>query len=218
MERSSDPRPSEGVRRSDPTSPTLLAGVKVGNEEAWTRLVRLYTPFLRYWCRRWGIRGEEIDDIVQEVFQGAFLRLEAFRQDRQGDSFRAWLRGIARHKVLTHLRRGGARGPGGTDFYRRSLLVPDPGDRPMSDEENAEEQFAVEAVYRDALGLVRAEFEDRTWQAFWRAAVDGQAPAIIAEDLGVTAAAIRQAKSRVLRRIKEVLGEPICMPGATRPV
>ena len=214
-----------GTRRSprdsndhgaDATSLTLLAGIKLDDEASWRRVVDLYTPFLRYWCRRWGVRGEEANDVVQEVFQAAFLCLKDFRRDRQGDSFRGWLRGIARHKVLTLLRRRVDRGPGGTDFYRRSLLVPDSEGPPILGGDEAEGRLDLESVYRDLLGLVRAEFEDRTWQAFWRSAVEGQAPAIIAEDLGVTPAAIRQAKSRVLRRFRELLGESVPAPGTSR--
>jgi RNA polymerase sigma-70 factor (ECF subfamily) len=58
-----------------------------------------------------------------------------------------------------------------------------------------------------ALGMVRHEFEDRTWTAFWRVAVLEQSPAEVAAETGVTPAAIRQAKSRVLRRLKEEMGE-----------
>lgn len=209
QERSSDDR-------NDPTSLTLIEGIRIDDQEAWKRAVRLYTPFLRYWCRHWGVSDEEVDDVVQEVFQAAFLCLKDFRRDRDGDSFRGWLRGIARHKVLGWFRRRGARGPGGTDFYRRSLLVPDPGGQPILDLEEADRGRDVAAIYREALDLVRAEFEERTWQAFWRAAVEGQAPAIIAEDLGVTPAAVRQAKSRVLRRFKDVLGEPLRTPLTSR--
>jgi len=59
------------------------------------------------------------------------------------------------------------------------------------------------------LELVRGEFEERTWQAFWRAAVQGQAPADIATDLGMSPAAVRKVKSRVLRRLREELGDLI---------
>src|SRR5262245_59054250 len=52
-------------------------------------------------------------------------------------------------------------------------------------------------------------FEERTWQAFWRAAVDGQAPAVIAEDLDVTPAAVRKARSRVLHRLRQEVGDLI---------
>lgn len=55
--------------------------------------------------------------------------------------------------------------------------------------------------------MVRSEFEDRTWQAFWRVAVEGHATAEVAADLGITANAVRQAKSRVLRRLRQELGD-----------
>jgi acyl carrier protein len=58
---------------------------------------------------------------------------------------------------------------------------------------------------RRALELVRAEFENRTWEAFWRTAVDGQAPADVAEDLGMSLHAVYKAKSRVLRRLRQEL-------------
>jgi RNA polymerase sigma-70 factor (ECF subfamily) len=41
------------------------------------------------------------------------------------------------------------------------------------------------------------------------AAVEGQAPAEIAADLGMTAAAVRKAKSRVLLRLREEIGDLI---------
>ncbi|MHC5542285.1 TrfB-related DNA-binding protein [Singulisphaera rosea] len=52
------------------------------------------------------------------------------------------------------------------------------------------------------------EFEERTWQIFWRVTVESQAPAVLAEGLGVTATSIRKTKSRVLRRLKDILGAP----------
>lgn len=53
----------------------------------------------------------------------------------------------------------------------------------------------------------RSEFEPRSWQAFWRSAVDGIPTAVVAEELGVTAAAVRQSRSRILRRLRQQLGD-----------
>ena len=194
------------------TSLTLIERVKVHDGEAWQRLVTLYTPLLRHWCHHWGLDGADADDVLQDVFQAVFSSLKEFRRDREGDSFRGWLRGVARNKTLYFLRRRGSPGRGGTEFLRRSLLVPDPGHDPV--EVIEEEGQLFRELYQDALRLVRGEFEDRTWQAFWRAAVEGQPPSQIAEDLGVTPAAVRQAKSRILRRLKGVLGLP---PGPGSP-
>ncbi len=62
-------------------------------------------------------------------------------------------------------------------------------------------------VYKRALEQVRCEFEERTWEAFWLSAVEDQAPALLSKRLGMSPAAIRQAKSRVLRRLKKEMGE-----------
>jgi RNA polymerase sigma-70 factor (ECF subfamily) len=188
------------------TSLTLIDRIKVHDKEAWERLVTLYTPFLHYWCRRWGVSRADADDVLQEAFHAISKNLKDFRREQTGHSFRGWIRGIARNKALSLRRRHKLRAKGGTGFYRQSLLIPDRGIPSIADNEKAENE-AIGILYEHALKLVRAEFEDRTWQAFWRAVVDGQAPTIIAEDLGVTAAAVRQAKSRVLRRLKIILGE-----------
>ena len=60
-------------------------------------------------------------------------------------------------------------------------------------------------MYRRALDLVRPEFTEKTWQAFWRSVIDGHDTADIASDLGMTANAARLAKLRVLRRLRQEL-------------
>ncbi len=54
---------------------------------------------------------------------------------------------------------------------------------------------------------MRGEFEERTWRAFWLTVVEGREPAALTEELGMTANTIRQAKSRVLRRVREEVGD-----------
>ena len=65
----------------------------------------------------------------------------------------------------------------------------------------------VSFLYHRALHFIRAEFNDRSWEAFWRVAVEGQNPAQVAEDLAMTRNAVYVAKSRILYRLREVLGE-----------
>ena len=57
--------------------------------------------------------------------------------------------------------------------------------------------------------LIRAEFEERTWEAFRGVVLEGRPPDEIAANLGITAAAVRKSKSRVLHRLKEQLGDLI---------
>ncbi len=189
-----------------PTSLSLLQRIRAHDQDAWSRLVQLYEPLVKCWCREWGVRGSDADDVSQEVFQAVAVSLAGFHRDRAGDTFRGWLRGITRNKLLDHFRRRQSQpqGQGGSDAQLRLLHVAE-AELPLP-EEPAEE---VSGLYHRALELVRAEFEERTWEAFWRAAIDGQPPAEIAADLGVTPAAVRKAKSRVLRRLKEEVGDLI---------
>jgi RNA polymerase sigma-70 factor (ECF subfamily) len=156
------------------------------------------------WCGRAGVTGQDADDISQEVFQAVITSLESFRRDKVGDTFRGWLRGITRFKVLDHFRRrqGQAEAEGGTDARRKLEQIASEG---WSEEEDSPED--LKSLYWRALELVRGEFEERTWQAFWRAAVDNQAVNDIALDMGVTPSAVRKAKSRVLHRLRQELGD-----------
>ena len=77
------------------------------------------------------------------------------------------------------------------------------------DDEEQDTSADVNALYRRGMELVKDEFEERTWRMFWSHVVDGRTPTEVASEMGVSAAAVRQAKSRVLRRLKEELGERI---------
>jgi RNA polymerase sigma-70 factor, ECF subfamily len=141
--------------------------------------------------------------VAQEVFLAASNGLADFERERAG-SFRAWLRGITRHKLLDLYRRRDrqpAAASGGTEAMQRIYDLPDPSP--------AEESQEVGGLYRRALELVRPEFETWTWDAFWRSAVEQRDTGAIAAELKMTAVAVRIAKSRVLSRLREEAGELI---------
>lgn len=185
------------------TSLSLLNRVRNRDQEAWQSLIYLYAPMVRFWCRRWGAELADVDDIQQEVFLAVAVGLASFRRDRPSDTFRGWLRTIAYRKYLDHCRLR-KRQPlmTSTETIDQPLLAPSASE-PAGDDPPDE----VRRLHHRALELVRGEFEDRTWLAFWRCAVEGKAPADVAEEMGITPAAVRKAKSRVLRRLKEELGE-----------
>jgi RNA polymerase sigma-70 factor (ECF subfamily) len=56
-----------------------------------------------------------------------------------------------------------------------------------------------------ASAQVRQRVTEDTWQAFWRTAVDGRPCKQVAEDLGLTIAAVYLARSRVLARLQQVI-------------
>jgi RNA polymerase sigma-70 factor (ECF subfamily) len=195
--------PDAGGDRHRPTSLTLLQRLRANDGDAWGVMVQLYTPLVCHWCARGGVRGADAEDVAQEVFHAAATHLAAFRRDRPGDSFRGWLRGITRNMVLQHFRRG-ARHPkasGGTDA--RILLHEVEGVDTAAGDEGDDPAEELEGLRRRALELVRGEFEERTWRFFWQTVVEGRTPVDIAADAGVSPAAVRMAKSRVLNRLRE---------------
>jgi len=188
------------------TSATLIGRLRADDQDAWSRLVRLYGPLVTYWAGRWGVAGPDAEDVSQEVFRAVAAGLAGFRKDRPEDTFRGWLRGVTRNKLLRHAERAGRqpRAAGGTeanlDLHGLADPLAGPADEP-------DPQAESDALHRRALDLVRGEFEPKTWQAFWATAVDNRAPADVAAEMGVSSAAVRQAKSRVLRRLREELGD-----------
>jgi RNA polymerase sigma-70 factor (ECF subfamily) len=193
---------------SQATSRSLLARVKADDATAWDRLVTLYAPLVYYWCRRCDLQDADAADVFQEVFQEVATHITRFRKEKAGDTFRGWLRTITRNKVHDHFRRLGRQpgAAGGSDAQRRLAQLPGP---PPPSEEGTAEQEADRSLFHRGLSLIRGEFAERTWQAFWRTAVDGQPAKEVAAELSMSPVAVRVAKSRVLQRLREELGDLI---------
>ena len=166
-------------------------------------MVKLYGPLIRHWCRQAGVRERDVDDVTQEIFATVSSRLTSFRSDHPDTTFRAWMRGVARLKLLEHFRCRGEIARGGTTARNMLQQVPArPDDLTLN-----ESVSDLDGLYHRALRLVEHEFEERTWAAFWQVYVEGKTPTETAAHLGITPIAVRQAKSRVLRRIRQEIGE-----------
>lgn len=194
------------------TSLSLLQQLHSDDQQAWDRLIKLYSPLIYHWCRRDGLREEASSDVLQEVFISVSKAIREFRRDRPGDSFRGWLRVIARNKIRDHQRalvkQQAARG--GSTALGQLLQIPDeavvsPGEAPAIETGADDEEKSL--LYRRALELLRDAFEEKTWKAFWRSAVDGLTSTAVAEELGMTSGAVRQAKYKVMRRLHSELGD-----------
>lgn len=198
---SDQPKRDHGV-----TSVTLIQKIRSGDESAWMRMVDLYTPLVCHWCQRWGLQSADVDDVAQDVFVTVSKNIESFRKEYAGDTFRGWLRGIARNKLYEFNRRSGsqATGAGGDDAQRRIAEIPDEPNETGDDPADAEQ---ISALFRRVLDAIRTEFEPKTWQAFWRVAMDEVSTADVADELKMSTSAIRMAKSRVLRRLREECGD-----------
>jgi RNA polymerase sigma-70 factor (ECF subfamily) len=196
-----DPSPSAPTPSAG-TSLTLLDRLRGNDAEAWERVVRLYGPLVLFWGRRAGLSEADAADLLQDVFRSVAGAIAGFRLDRAGDTFRGWLWTITRNKLRDHFRNL-AREPvaaGGTEAQDRFHQIPE------AEPDSSPESEPSKALLHRALESVRPAFEERTWQAFWRTTVDGRPPADVAAELGLGLASVYQARTRVLRRLRQELG------------
>jgi RNA polymerase sigma-70 factor (ECF subfamily) len=196
---------SGGSSPSTGTSRSLLDRIRANESAAWDRLVALYSPLVLHWCRSAGLQDEDSADVFQEVFQAVAGHIDSFRKEQAGGTFRGWLRTITQNKIHDHFRRRGKEpaGAGGSAAQARMAQMP----APVRPEEEGAEREAERRLFDRALELIRDEFEDRTWQAFWRTAVEGRSAKDVGAELAMSPGAVRVAKSRVLQRLREELGD-----------
>jgi RNA polymerase sigma-70 factor (ECF subfamily) len=191
------------------TSRSLLAGVRANDPAAWDRLVELYAPLVLHWCRRAALRDDRAADVFQDVFGAAAANIHRFRKRGPDDSFRAWLRTITRRKIIDHISRA-HREPdavGGTAASMRLAQIPIEPVEPIGAIEDDVDRTAFSGVLQRAMERVRPEVHEQTWSAFWNVVVEGRAATDVAGELGMSAGAVRVAKSRVLQRLRAELGE-----------
>jgi RNA polymerase sigma-70 factor (ECF subfamily) len=195
--------PSDSERSPSLPGSSLLLGLQARQPEAWQRFLRLYGPLGYSWCRgRWRLEPADAADIMQEVVTRV---LEAIG-DYRGGNFVAWLERITQSRVANHFRKDPARAAGGSEARELLAEVPDPR-RPPPSGADSSSWSSLGGVLRRALEQVQAHTADRSWQAFWQVTVKGRAPADVALDLGMTANAVYIANSRILRRLRDQLGE-----------
>jgi RNA polymerase sigma-70 factor (ECF subfamily) len=194
-----------GPQPSSATSRSLLARIQADEPAAWERLVRLYAPLVLQWCRGGGLQDHDAADVFQEVFQAVVAHVAGFRKEGAEDTFRGWLRRITQNKMRDHFRRLGreAQGAGGSSAQERLAQLPGPSG---TDDDHAPEA-GERGLFARALSLIRDEFEERTWSAFWRTTVEGRSPKDVAAELAMSPGAVRVAKSRVLQRLRRELGD-----------
>ena len=188
-------------RGGEPPS-SLLVRVKAQEREAWYRRVQLYTPLVYCWCRRAGLQAADAGDVGQEVFKAIWRKIHDFHRRGPEDTFRGWLRVIARHKIADFHRCRGNEVAGQADSDGLTLVERAPASELLETDPDTESAEAT-LLYHQAIALIRNEFEEKTWLAFRTVVMDGRTPAEAACALGMTINAVHLAKSRVLKRLRQ---------------
>ena len=185
------------------TRSSLLRGVRdPSNADAWQAFVDVYGPAVRIWSRRMGLCEADSDDVAQRILMKLVKELQTFQYDPRR-SFRAWLRRVTRNATIDYLRREG-----------RQLAVATGDTRVLAQLNNAEDLASVAdqlsgqlapQMRRELMELAEHEVQPRLakqWEVY-KSIRDGLAIGEVAIRMEMSESAVRKAKSRVQRALRE---------------
>jgi len=135
----------------------VVHAVLQGDRRVFGELVTRYQRLIASVAWRYGVRQDEIEDLVNEVFMKVYRNLHQYRPQHP---FSTWLYRLAANHVLDHGRR--VKREGGRSEMPANLEdpTPGPGESFESRERTSLVRSAMESVaprYREALFLVYVE-------------------------------------------------------------
>jgi len=190
---------------SPTTRASLLLRLRDARDaRAWGEFVEVYGPLVYRFARKHSLQDADAADLTQDILRAFAGAAGEFCYDPNRGSFRGWLFTVARNKLRNFLASPRRREQGAGDTQAQIRLANVAAD---DGEEEAWDREYQQRVFAWAADRVRKTVQDTTWQAFWRTAVEAQSGQQVAADLGMTVAAVYLAKSRVMARLKEQIGQ-----------
>jgi len=181
------------------------------NRKAREAFAECYGGVVREWCRRYKLQKADEDDVVQTVVPRLLEKLRTFKYDPSKR-----FRGYVHQRVVwaikdIHRRRQrdpGGHGSGDTGGVGQLHEIPDP-DTPAVEDLTQELSGQMERDWRvqEACDRVRRRCAQKTWEAFWLTTVEDLPAVEVAERLGMTHGAVRVAKHKTIRAIKNEVGD-----------
>jgi RNA polymerase sigma-70 factor, ECF subfamily len=182
----------------------MLIDLKGISQERWTDFLFLYEPLLLYWMRKKGVPDSDVDDVLSESWSSIYKGIGNFDRGSGKGTFRGWLRTIVERRAIDHFRkqkREIIEVSGGAEEIINQAIAPEQKSADAIEDEEA----ALNEVRARAMELVKSSTQQQTWDMFWMSAVDNVPTADIAAEFGVSSAAVRVAKQRVTKRLKEAM-------------
>ena len=190
---------------SPTTHPSLLVRLRDSHDAAaWELFVELYAPPVYGFARRHGLQDADAADLTQEVLRSVVAAVPGLAYDPTRGTFRGWLYTIARRRIHDFLAGRRRLEQGSGDSATVQLLQEQPA---RDDEEGRWERDYQQHMFNLAVEQVRDSFEAMTWRAFWLLAVEGKSGEEASRQTGLSVGAVYVAKSRVLARLKQRIGE-----------
>ena len=186
------------------TRSSMIVDLQGISQERWTEFLFLYEPLLLHWMRKKGVPDRDIDDVLSESWKSIYEGIGNFDRGSGKGTFRGWLRTIVERRAIVYFRkqkRANVEVSGGTEDIINLATAP----VQKSADAIEDEEAALNEVRARAMELVKGKTKQKTWDMFWMSAVDNVPTADIAAEFGVSSAAVRVAKQRVTKRLKEAM-------------
>ena len=183
------------------TRQSLLLRAQTGEANAWKDLTDLYRPLIIGWLNHQGVPARDLEDLSQEVLLSVVKHLPTFQHSGSRGAFRAWLRTIVCSRTADYWRAHDAdtQPSGGSGATAALQQIADPESKLNRQWDEEHDQYVIHCL----LDLIEQKFEPVSLKAFRRLTLDGASGAEVAQELGLSVAAVYMAKSRVLARIRE---------------
>jgi RNA polymerase sigma factor (sigma-70 family) len=186
------------------THTTLLARLADGTDpSAWVEFHARYGDLIRGYCARRGLQPADGDDVLQDVLLSLNKAMPNFRYDPGKGLFRSYLKTVVQNAISHRWRQKSA---AGTLSHAGSV----------ADAVEPEEHWEAEwrrYHFRRAMRVIESEFSERDVRAFEMYAIDGREVREAAAEAGMSVDAVYQAKSRLLRRLTQVIEAQVAEEG-----
>ncbi len=182
------------------THVTLLERVANADDEAaWTEFCERYGPLIRSFARRRHVNAAEIDDIMQDVLMILTKSMPKFEYDPAKGKFRSYLKTLVIRAVYRK-----------TFQKKTPVLLEDIEAAVDSTRDDPETEAIWEEEWRQhhvrqAMRIIAIEFNEQDQQAFEFYGVQGRSVQETADDLEINVDQVYKAKSRILKRLGELI-------------
>jgi len=191
------------MNQSPETRASLLLRIRDAQDHlAWTDFIDIYAPLIHAYSRNRGLQDADAADVTQEVLRAVAVHAERFDYDPARGSFRGWLFRVTLNKLRDHIAKRKSQMVGSGDSGVQELLA---NAAASECDQDAWDQHHAWRLFVWAAEKARVDFREKTWQAFWRTAVEQQSVEDTSRQLELSAGAVHVARCRVMARIKELL-------------
>lgn len=167
---------------------------------SWQEFHERYGQLLYRYARSRGAAHADAEDVVQEVEMYLFKAVDGFEYDARKGRFRAYLRSAAVHAMARRASKQ-AQQPVGLDPRTFDYLA---SQKEAEADTRWEREWQLHRL-RWAMCSVAEAFEPTTLKAFEMHVLAGRSVAETADKLGLSKASVYQAKSRIVKCLRERL-------------